>query len=55
MIISQDLDELFAMADRIAVMSSGRLSDAMPVESLDIRKIGLLMGGIQDDPAEDGA
>ena len=54
-VISQDLDELFALSDRIAVMSDGRLSEAMPVESVDIEKIGMLMGGVRESHAEAGA
>ena len=45
-VISQDLDELFAIADRVAVMSEGRLSPALPIDEADIQEIGLLMGGI---------
>jgi len=45
-VISQDLDELFAIADRVAVMSEGKLSPALPIDEADIQEIGLLMGGI---------
>jgi simple sugar transport system ATP-binding protein len=44
-VISQDLDELFEMADRIAVIHKGRLSPASPVADLTPEKVGLLMGG----------
>ena len=46
MIISQDLDEIFAICDRIAVMSEGRLSQPVPVSEATTEEIGLLMGGI---------
>ncbi len=44
-IISQDLDELLALCQRIAVMFAGTLSKAYSVTELDAEKIGLLMGG----------
>ncbi len=51
--ISQDLDEIFAIADRIAVISEGKLSDASPVDDVTIEEIGLLMGGIhRGDPGD---
>ncbi len=45
LVISQDLDELFAISDRIAVIANGRLSAADPVDDLTIEQIGLRMGG----------
>jgi ABC-type uncharacterized transport system ATPase subunit len=41
-LISEDLDELLSLSDRIIVMRDGKLSD---VESLDRDAIGLLMAG----------
>lgn len=46
LVISQDLDELFEIGDRIAVISEGRLSPAAPAGSLTAESIGLMMGGI---------
>lgn len=46
LVISQDLDELFEMSDRIAVMNNGRLSPALPTEAVTRAQIGLLMSGI---------
>jgi simple sugar transport system ATP-binding protein len=43
--ISQDLDELLEIADRIAVMFHGRLSPAQPVRGMTRESLGLLMGG----------
>jgi ABC-type uncharacterized transport system ATPase subunit len=45
-IISQDLDEIFLLADRIAVIAAGRLSEPVPVREVTIEQIGLLMGGV---------
>jgi simple sugar transport system ATP-binding protein len=46
LVISQDLDEIFEIADRIAVINKGELSKAEPVEDMSLEKIGLLMGGV---------
>ena len=43
--ISQDLDEIFEVADRIAVISRGELSEAYPAGELSPERIGLLMAG----------
>jgi ABC-type uncharacterized transport system ATPase subunit len=57
LIVSQDLDELFVLCDRIAVMFHGRLSSALPVGETSIEQIGLLMGGLggRDGEAVDAA
>jgi general nucleoside transport system ATP-binding protein len=46
LVISQDLDEIFEIADRIAVISRGHLSPAEPAATATRESIGLLMGGI---------
>ena len=48
LVVSEDLDELFALCDRIAVLHDGRLSPATAIEQTDIAAIGLLMGGMAD-------
>ncbi|KAA0968633.1 ABC transporter ATP-binding protein [Aureimonas fodinaquatilis] len=48
-VISQDLDELLEISDRIAVINNGRLSAARPVADVSIDEIGLLMGGVHGD------
>lgn len=45
LVISQDLDEIFEIADRIAVISRGYLSDAEPAENMTRERVGLLMAG----------
>ena len=45
LMISQDLDEIFEIADRIAVISRGELSQAYPAGELSPERIGLLMAG----------
>ena len=48
LIVSQDLDELFVLSDRIAVMYHGRLSESRPAHEATVEQIGLLMGGVFD-------
>jgi general nucleoside transport system ATP-binding protein len=43
LMISQDLDEVFELADRIAVIRMGRLTDAAPRASLTREAVGLMM------------
>ena len=45
-VISQDLDELRALCDTLAVINMGRLSAARPVSEVSVEEIGLLMGGV---------
>ena len=45
LVISQDLDEIFEIADRIAAISRGQLSEAVPAAQMNAEKIGLLMAG----------
>jgi general nucleoside transport system ATP-binding protein len=44
LIVSQDLDELFAISSRIAVIAGGRLTPAQSVDRLTTQQIGLAMG-----------
>ncbi|MDW3207909.1 MAG: ABC transporter ATP-binding protein [Alphaproteobacteria bacterium] len=48
-IISQDLDELLAICDNIAVINEGRLSKTLKVGEATVDEIGLLMGGVHGD------
>ncbi|MEJ1156936.1 ABC transporter ATP-binding protein [Prosthecomicrobium sp. N25] len=51
LVISQDLDEIFEIADRIAVVSRGHLSPAYDAHLMTMERLGLLMGGAHGDPA----
>jgi len=44
-VVSEDLDELMELADRIAVMSEGRIVYDSPRASADVREIGRHMAG----------
>jgi len=44
-LVSEDLEELFTLCDRLHVMFEGRLSLSMPIEEVDIEHIGLMMTG----------
>lgn len=48
LLISEDLDELMTLTDRIAVMSHGTLSSALPTGERSIAEIGLMMAGHSD-------
>jgi len=45
LLISEDLDEILMLADRVAVIYEGRISDPVPAASADISELGLLMTG----------
>ncbi len=45
LVVSEELDELFEICDRLAVIARGRLSDAKPVRDTNAAEIGLLMSG----------
>jgi simple sugar transport system ATP-binding protein len=45
LVISDDLDELLEISDRIAVLAGGRLASARPVAQTSAAEIGLLMAG----------
>ncbi|MGU3362660.1 ABC transporter ATP-binding protein [Methylobacterium sp. M6A4_1b] len=51
LVISQDLDELFEIAGRIAVLHDGALSPAVPAAETTRETLGLLMGGAAPAPA----
>ena len=51
MVISQDLDEIFEVSDRIAVISDGGLSRPEPVKDMTREKIGVLMGASHQNNA----
>jgi ABC-type uncharacterized transport system ATPase subunit len=51
LVISQDLDELFAIADRLAVIHDGALSPSRPTPAWTREEVGLAMMGLAEDVA----
>jgi simple sugar transport system ATP-binding protein len=45
LVISEDLDELYRIADRILVMSGGRIVGDFPVAEANVETVGMLMAG----------
>jgi len=45
LVVSEELDELFEICDRLAVIARGRLSEAKPVRDTNAAEIGMLMSG----------
>ncbi len=43
---SVELEEVRALADRIIVMSGGRITGILPIDEFDTTRIGLMMGGM---------
>ena len=48
LVISQDLDELMAVSDRIAAICAGALSPTQKTSEVTIEQIGLMMAGVTD-------
>ena len=48
LLISEDLDEIMSLADRILVMYEGCIVDNVPADGADRARIGLTMGGITE-------
>ena len=46
-VISEDLEELFEIADRIAAIFEGRILDTLPAAEAEVTRIGLLMAGAE--------
>jgi simple sugar transport system ATP-binding protein len=45
-LISEELDEIQKLSDRVAVFYDGRIMDVLPVEQADEKTLGLLMAGL---------
>ena len=45
-LISEDLDEIMALSDRIAVMYEGEIVGVLPVQVADMERLGLMMSGV---------
>jgi simple sugar transport system ATP-binding protein len=47
LLISEDLDEILALSDRIAVMYEGQIVGIAPREEADVEALGMMMAGAQ--------
>ena len=45
LLVSSELDEILALADRVIVMNAGRIAGELPIEQCNERTLGRLMGG----------
>jgi simple sugar transport system ATP-binding protein len=54
LVISEELDELFEISDRLAVMAGGRLSPLVPARETSVEKIGVWMSGMWPGAADEG-
>jgi simple sugar transport system ATP-binding protein len=45
LLISEDLDEILGLADRVAVMYEGRLMGILPIGEANVQRLGLMMAG----------
>ena len=52
LLVSFELDEIFNLSDRIAVINAGRLVDIVKTEDTDVHKVGLMMAGIKSAKEE---
>jgi simple sugar transport system ATP-binding protein len=52
LLITEDLDELFALSDQVAALYRGRLTALRPTETITIRELGLAMAGERSAPQE---
>ncbi len=48
LLISEDLDEILALSDRIAVIYEGQIMDIVPRDEATPEKLGLLMAGVKE-------
>jgi simple sugar transport system ATP-binding protein len=54
LLISEDLDELFALSDRLVVMLRGEIVAAGTPQSLTMKEVGYLMTGSKREGAQSG-
>ena len=49
LILSEDLEEIFKVADRVGVMSDGKIGGEFPIIEADVDRIGALMSGEKEE------
>jgi simple sugar transport system ATP-binding protein len=50
LVVSEELDELFEISDRLVVIARGRLSPALPAAEATVEQLGTWMSGLWDAP-----
>lgn len=55
LLISEDLDEIFALSDRIAVIYEGKIMNILDRDEATREKVGLLMAGVKTEEQEEVA
>ena len=55
LVLSEELEELFMICDRIAVLAGGRLSPAVPTAATSLHQVGVWMSGAFHDAPGEGA
>ncbi|MBC7262156.1 MAG: heme ABC transporter ATP-binding protein, partial [Chloroflexi bacterium] len=50
LLVSEDLEEILQLSDRIAVMFEGEIMGILPAHQADLETIGLMMAGAQRIP-----
>jgi general nucleoside transport system ATP-binding protein len=53
LIVSEELDELFEISDRLLVIAQGKMSPSIPVAEATVEQIGQWMSGLWDEPPPD--
>jgi simple sugar transport system ATP-binding protein len=51
LVVSEDLDELFELSDRLFVISRGRLSPAVRPGEISVTELGRWMSGLWPEPS----
>jgi simple sugar transport system ATP-binding protein len=52
LLVSSELEEILNLSDRIAVMYAGEILAVIPAEQATAERVGLLMAGVRETPAE---
>ena len=55
LVVSEELDELFALSDRLLVLARGRLSPSIPASEATVEQLGAWMSGLWDVSPLDAA
>jgi ABC-type uncharacterized transport system ATPase subunit len=55
LVLSEELEELFELSDRLHVIALGRLSPSLPIGQATVEKVGEWMSGLWDLAGPTGA